>query len=202
MKIGFYSTGAGPHNEVAKGMLASAKEFMPDIPVFHLTDGETEALAEPIRLSEPKPLALNRITHYSKLEGDWLFVDTDILFTRDVRHVFSQPFDIAFAKRDEDNQYCRAMPYNLGVCFSRCREFWLDIIPAVEELPPRVQEWDGAQLAAGWYATRPWCPYRILELPAEYNYPPKSQEDRSGAILHYKGRLKRWLGVDTPIRAN
>ena len=200
MKIGFYSTGKGSHVDMAKGMIASVKRHMPDIPLFHLTDGDTEALGEPIRLAEPKPLALNRITHYSRLIGDWLLVDTDIIFNRDVREVFNQPFDVAFAERDEKNDYCTAMPYNLGVVFSRNWQFWADIVPAVQGLPPKLQEWEGGQLASGWYATRDWCPYKILKLPAEYNYCPKSKdEDVSGkAIVHYKGRRpKRWLQEQT-----
>ena len=182
-------------------MLASAKEFMPDIPVYHLTDGETEALAEPIRLSEPKPLALNRISHYSRLGGDWLFVDTDIVFNRDVRNIFDQDFELAFAARDEVNDYCTAMPHNLGVCFSRNTHFWQDIIPAIKDLPPKLQQWEGAQLAAGWYFTRDWCPHKRLILPAEYNYCPKSETEdiSSKAIVHYKGKKpKRWLQDQFP----
>ena len=194
MNIGFFSTGSGPHNDVAQHMLASVEKHMPDIPVFHLTDDVTPALATPIRLAEPKPLALKRAKFYASLRGDWLFIDTDIVFTRDVRSVFDQDFEVAFARRTEVNQYTTAMPYNLGVCFSRNPHFWADLIDAISKLPPKLQEWDGAQLASSWYATRNWCPYKILELDPEYNHAPENEVDTNAAILHYKGKRKRWLG--------
>lgn len=196
MKLGFFSEGPGPHHEMGRLMLASVAKHMPGLKCYHLTDATTEALAEPIRLAEPMPLAVKRTAFYAQLLGDWLYVDTDIIFTRDVRDIFEQDFDVAFAKRGEVNDYARAMPYNLGVVFSRNPRFWADILPAIKDLPPKLQAWDGAQLAAGWYATREWCPYKILELPEEYNHAPAHEHDTSAAILHYKGKLKRWLGYE------
>ena len=181
---------------MAKLMLASAKKHMPGLKLYHLTDADTEALAEPIRIPEALPLAVKRTQFYAQLMGDWLYVDTDILFTRDVRDIFDKEFDLAFAKRNEVNDYARAMPYNLGVVFSRNHRFWADILQAVKDLPPKLQEWDGLQLASGWYATRKWCPYKILELPGEYNYTPKSKDEdvSDKAIVHYKGlKPKEWL---------
>ena len=201
MKIGVYSVGAGAHHEVAKFLLESLKKHMLDVPVFHLTDEETPAFAEPIR--KPfQPLSVHRTQFCAELEGDWLYLDTDIVLTRDVRGIFDQDFDLAYAERDEDNDYARSMPVNLGVIFSRTTKFWQDILPAVLQLPPRLQAWEGAQLATGWYVTRSeswftdrgYKPYKILKLPSEYNHAPENENDTQAAILHYKGKRKRWLG--------
>lgn len=208
MKIGVYSVGSGVHHDISRFLLESLKSYMPDVPVFHLTDEATECFAEPIR-RPLKPLAVHRLEFHAELPGEWLFVDTDIVFTQDVRSVFDQDFDIAYAQRQDDCEYSRAMPVNLGVIFSRCNQFWKDIQPAVEKLPQRLKDWDGAQLATGWYATRPeswWVkrghkPYKILKLPQEYNYAPEHKDDVSAAILHYKGKKKSFLGPEFAIKS-
>ena len=67
---------------------------------------------------------------HHQAEGDWLFIDTDVLIHQDVQDVFENddPFDIVIASRVKgDGAHGPAfveMPHNMGVVFSRSPVFW------------------------------------------------------------------------------
>jgi hypothetical protein len=173
---------------------------MPDVPVHMLTDGATEALegCEVIRIPEPMPMAVRRITHHSRLAGEWLFVDTDCVVRKDVRPVLEEDFEIAVTDRKgsmwEKSPYGMVMPYNMGVTFSRSPEFWQTALKYLKTLPTKFQEWEGDQrvvcemVSAGF-------PARVLP-GMVYNFTPEKRHDRidHAAIVHFKGHRKLWIG--------
>ncbi len=204
MRIGvFHIGGTDAHRAVAALMLASARRAMPTVPVWHLTDATTPALDgfDGMERQAVSPhVALACLEAYAACDGEWLFVDTDVLIQRDVRHVFDQAFDIAVSERagtlkdcEVGTKFMAANPYNKGAVFSRCSEFWRQASELLRGRSEKQQAWMGDQ--------RAMCDviasdrYRVQVLPNDYNYPPKSRdEDVSGkAVLHFKGPRKAWL---------
>ncbi len=199
MRIGFFVTGEGPHLEIAKHLISSAHKVMPDVPIFQLTDTETPILrgAEGIRVGGEMPMGVRRLTHYTRLNGDWLFLDTDVLFKRDVRSVFDKPFDVAVVSREgtymHGTEYAKAMPYNFGVMFSRSPKFWQVVLKGLQTLPPQMREWEGEQMVTCALAQRP--DFKVEVLPSAYNFTPGRREDDVShvSILHLKGPRKAWI---------
>ena len=198
MRLGFFVQGE-QHLPLAQSLIASAKKAMPDVEVFQLTDGKCPAVTEAIRIPGEMPMGVRRVKHYANLQGDWLFLDTDILIRKDVRDVFDKPFDVAVASRTgtiwENCDYAAVMPYNFGVVFSRNPKFWQAHLAMLQTLPKKLQEWEGEQLVLCALAKRPRSPYKVEVLPSSYNWTPaKKQDDISHAhILHLKGPRKAWL---------
>jgi hypothetical protein len=205
MKIGFFSQEMGPRSkpilDMAQSLIQSAKQHMPDVEIYHLTDGITrspEGVTGTIRIGGSLPMAVRRVSLHEQCQGDWLFVDTDIIFRRSVEEVFADPFDVALTDRDgtitNEADYARIMPYNIGVVFSRSPDFWTMIKGYLVQMPEAYQQWEGDQ--------RVVCElmkhnhgFNVKILPgSKYNYPPKSADDKHDAsILHYKGQRKKWL---------
>jgi len=197
MLIGFFAQGEGPHLAIAKHLIDSAKQVMPKVDVWHLTDGKTPAMGRCIRIVEPMPMGIRRLEHYARLTGDWCFVDSDVVFRKDVRDVFDKPFDVALASREgtiwADGEYARVNPYNFGVVFSRCPRFWQTVIKGVESLPGGMHDWGGEQFVTCELAKR--RDFKVEILPSSYNFTPAKREDslEHVHIAHYKGPRKAWI---------
>jgi hypothetical protein len=203
MKIGFYLTYSGNPKPYALAdiLVRSVRRTMPKVPVFQLTDETSPALStiDGIIRKPKQPLPQLRSTLFASCTGDWLFVDTDIVFLSGVEHVFDVPFDIAVADRNWPHAPVAAvlkkmMPYNVGVIFSRSTEFWRDINLLCTLSPAHSDEWFGDQKAI--------CDligtdkYKTFVLPGlEYNYPPIDRHDpaKGARIVHCKGDRKEWM---------
>jgi len=208
LKIGFFAQKTNEaslvHFEMAQGLMDSARKAMPGVHLAHLTDGDSPAVKgadQVIRIAEKMPMAVRRMTHNSRLRGDWLLVDTDIIIKGDVREVFKQPFDIALTDREGtityEHKYAQAMPYNLGVVFSRCPAFWLQVLKYLVKAPERYQQWEGDQQVVCQMVKMgldKQAGFEVKILPGrQYNYPPKHRDDTEAKILHYKGARKQYL---------
>jgi hypothetical protein len=199
VRVGYFAQGEGPHLETAQYLIASCRRVMPDVEIHQLTDGETPVPEGVIaqRIPGKVPMGVRRIKHYSQPEGDWLFLDTDVLVMQDVRSVFDEPFDVALASRDgtymAGTEYARAMPYNFGVVFSRGPEFWKFMLPHLMKMPPEMQQWEGEQLLTCELAKLDLFKTKIL--PSSYNFTPANRGDDVGHVhlLHLKGPRKKWL---------
>ncbi len=197
MRIAFFVQDTGIHWDIAKYLVESVRKSMPDVDVFQLTDESCPVVdgVEAIRIPGEMPMGVRRIQHYASLEGDWCFVDTDVLFMQDVRDVFSEPFDIAVASREGSSlvgsEYAQVFPYNFGVVFSRSPEFWREALKKMEKLPPEMQRWGGEQWVTGKLVDSGG--YKVKVLPREYNFTPEKGELMVAKILHMKGPRKKLI---------
>ena len=218
MKIGFFCVYRGDpiHYVLADIMIRSANLHMPGVEIHQLTDDKSPLVVGAtgaLRKQGVKMAAL-RAAHQVDCKGDWLFVDTDIVFQKDVRHVFDDlDFDVAVADRNwphdplanSDSAVAKQMPHNVGVVFSRNPQFFATVQHLMKILPPDKQGWLGDQYAAC-YAIQSGA-YRVKVLPGmEYNCPPDERDTPmpDAAILHYKGprkglMLKRIVPLPAPV---
>lgn len=176
-------------------MVHSARTMMPGAMIAQLTDHKSPMLqdVDEVRRLKTAPLPEMRAEHFANCDGDWLFVDTDVVFQKDVSGVFAQPFDIAVAQRRDNTPYefQRGMPHNAGVIFSRSPAFWKDVLAIVSR--KGTDPWYGDQkgicdvIATGKHKT--------LVLPASYNFAPKETSDDAADahIVHCKGDRKDWM---------
>jgi len=204
MKVGFFHAGPSgtPHVLLAAQMIRSVRRQMPDVEIVQFTHAHSVTMADVDRkvVRPTLPLALAVLDAYATFSGEWLYVDTDVLVQRDVRHVFDRSFDVAVATREGTlkdaeigTKFMARMPYNKGAVFSRSQAFWRASVETLKQAKPARQAWMGDQqamndvIAAGMF--------HVETLPAEYNYAPHSRtEDVSDKFLtHWKGSRKAWL---------
>lgn len=204
MTVGFFHVDRGetPHVVLAKALIRSVRKSMPGVEIVHLTDDVTVPIAGADRVERhaPAPVALGCLEAYAAHEGEWLFVDTDVIVQRDVRWIFDRPFDIAVAEREGTLQpkeigtkFMSSMPFNKGSVFSRCPAFWAAAATHLRTQSEKRQNWMGDQ--ASMNAVIASGAFKVEILPARYNYPPQRQDEdlNAQAILHYKGDRKAWM---------
>lgn len=207
MRVGFYSTATSadaPHYQQAGMLLQSLRRWMPGVPVSQFTDELSPAVADvdDVRRLPAAPMAQLRPLHWSRSEGEWLFLDTDIIVRRDVAGVFDERFDIALADRNWTHMeptpgLTRKMPYNAGVAFSRCPTFWRYVYDEVMARPHWAVDFMGDQRAIALVLGKHPVTFDLEVLPGMvYNYPPNALDDRGifdAAIVHFKGSRKAWM---------
>ena len=197
MKLGFFLQ--GPHFiPMAQTMLASFRRAMPDVAIAQLTDGKCPGIVdEVIRIPEELPMGIRRVTHYTRLEGDWCFCGVDVLFRKDVREVFNDPFDVALASRAgtymERTRYAVMQPFNFDILFSRSPKFWMDALECMKTMTPEFQDNGAEQLVTCALASSPR--YNVKIISSAYNFTPKHETEDVAhvSILHMKGRRKAWI---------
>jgi len=197
VKVAFLHAKQDPKYAVA--MVASVKRHMPGVEVLQLTDDTTTAIegCTAVRLpwNGEEPMIL-KMTHLSKLTGDILALDTDVIVQADVSGVFSLPFDVALTWRDgpirgpKGEDITKLMPINCGVMFCRNPEFWHACIQLC--MVHEIEHWCADQLTVPHVARQ----FNTLRLHCDnFNYTPNSKnEDVNGRlIVHYKGNRKEWM---------
>lgn len=184
---------------MAETLLATVRKAMPGLHIAQLTDGKCPAIpdVEVIRIPEEMPMGVRRVTHYTRLEGDWCFCGCDVLFRKDVRAVFDEPFDIALASRKgtymENSRYAVMQPYNFDILFSRSPKFWESALESMKTMTESFQDNGAEQLVTCALARSDRFDVRIIS--SAYNFTPKYHTDdfSHAAILHMKGRRKAWI---------
>ena len=187
----------------ADALVKSAKKVMPNVSVVHFTNDTSPAVSgTSTQRMDNQPMAKLRMRHHCNVTGDWLFVDTDVLFQQDVRPVFDKEFELAVTSREWDHLkpaagFAERMPVNMGVVFSRSSAFWAECLARVKELPKPQQNWMGDQEV--------FCEilaedrYKVRQLKgAIYNFPPalddndQSRElEANASIVHFKGEQRK-----------
>jgi len=208
LKVGFFcqktTEDSLVHFDIAKFLIQSVRESMPDVDIVQFTDDqspEVKGVDDIHRIGGDLPMAIRRMTHHSRVSGEWLFVDTDVVIKKDVRKVFLDDFDIALTDREgtitNEHKYAQVMPYNIGVVFSRSPNFWKFVVDTLKTVPPNFQHWEGDQrvicemMKLGLHRK---YGFNVKIIPGrQYNYPPKSEDDTDASILHYKGNRKKYL---------
>lgn len=198
MKVAFLQV--GEDLRLATLMAASARRLGYEL--LQLTDQRTPSVPgveTVLRLPwNGERLMTYRLQHLAALAEPVLIVDTDVLFERDVSHVWDRPFDVALTRRtgpapDPNGiDLAEVMPYNTGVMFSRSQAFWQRCHALCREFPEEVQRWYGDQYAVRFAAPE----FAVLELPVDpYNYSPAAPEEDVSQryIIHYKGERKGWM---------
>ena len=135
----------------------------------------------------------------SKIEGQVLSLDTDVVVQWDLCKVFDFPFDVALTRRHKPildqhgNDLTKTMPYNGGVFWSRDDEFRLAYHKFCDTHKATFG-WFIDQVALAQVGPR----FNLLTLDCDnFNYTPKSAtEDVSQRFaVHYKGERKRWMAI-------
>jgi hypothetical protein len=137
----FYRELGGQPTGMLEAMLRSVRRSMPSVKIARLESPE-------------QPMALAILDSRSRVSGEWLFLDTDVLVRKDVRAgVRRSLFDVAVADRvgtvdaGETSAFMTSMPYNSGVAFSRSQAFWQACVARCWSYKPGRQAWMGDQQA-------------------------------------------------------
>lgn len=222
MKVGFLHVGSDESGRLcAEGMARSVKRVMPSVEVIQFTDHTTAQVPgadEVYRLwSQSGSMAMARFWCQAQLDGDWLFLDTDVIVQQDVRKVFRGRFHIAVTTRNwrhlkEAKGFAERMPFNTGVIFSRSKKFWQDAYDLLNVSDAVDQDFMGHQeIICDLIASDR---YEIAYVKgSRYNCPPFVPGGKEGgdpdlsdrmvaeaAIVHYKGAQRKQMMLDR-IRA-
>jgi hypothetical protein len=197
MRICFLAFGTAP--EIARVMIASVRQHMPNVTVTQLTDTVTKKIPEvdEVLRVEGKTYPYILYKHMSSIPEPFIRVDYDMIFQGDITHILEDDIDFAFNlhgdKRVQET-WGKAYPY--ATCIwgakKRSREFaedfrerhivsrrndWMGLIPSVNEV-----------IVSG--------KYKVKALSGDvYNYCPEDRDDRpeNALVLHFKGKRKHWM---------
>lgn len=195
MKIALYVESEA-YRWMADAAIASARRFMPNAEIVHLTNTQFPALDGAdmvVRDDLPGRNFLGRyfgLAHH--LHGDVLYANCDILFKASVERVFEAKFDLAVPHIASPT-----VNYDGAIFFSRSPSFFEALSAAPECFGPEAPV--GAQLAAI-NDTIAAFRGRVRALPGcVYSYVPKGpNDDCTGAsIVHYRGPRKEWMAADS-----
>lgn len=187
--------------DLAEVMIRSVKACM-DVEIMQMTDTHTKPLegvdaVQVLKIESPW-LMPYRLKHLAMLGGQNIVLDTDIIVRDDLGCVFDDEFDVALTRRDVAPIDGLDMPYNIGVMFSSCQEFWDAAYEYCLKLPENHQQWFGDQLAVK-HLAESGC-YKVKELDCgEWNYSPGKREFSLDGkkVLHFKGPVRKaWMLCD------
>ena len=197
MRVAFLHAGQDP--KYAQVMVASVQRHMPGVEILQLTDMDTPAIdgCVPIRdaWDGTEPMFF-KMTHLSRLSGDVLALDTDVVVQADLSGVFSLPFDVALTWRDgpiwgpKGEDITKLMPINCGVMFCRNAKFWEACLDWCRK--HQCDHWCADQISVAYVARD----FDVLSLHCNnFNHTPnKPDEDVSRRLaVHYKGDRKEWM---------
>lgn len=204
--IGFLYVDCGKpdYAAMAENMVQSVIEILPDAHIVQMTSPTTMSIpgisqrVERVVRKDNAPLMIYRLEHLANLpHEEMLLLDIDVVMQRDPWQVFDTAFDMCFTKRDRDvtvdgKSIAAAMPYNIGVMFSRSQQFWREAHRYVQALSPEHQQWWGDQLAVKHLVDS--GRYKIHEVSADpYNYSPlvPSEDVRRKFMVHWKGKWRK-----------
>lgn len=202
MKVAIYLDSHTPeHGILAQKCISSVRQAMPHAEIWHLTDEKgpvVDGVDKTLRVPVEGAFCYRRCYLQSLVEGDTLFIDTDVEVKEDVSNVFDDDFDVGVTK-----DMCpgtKGIVYNSGVTFSRSPRFWSELGERLKDF--EFPDWHVSEREFSTYANE--CSMKVKVLPGEeYNYVPSSEDDIAGKIVHYRGLRKRWrlgirkIGVDT-----
>lgn len=214
MKIGFFHVDSERVDRPdvthwVRGLVQSAQRCMPDVPIVHFTDLATKPFqgVGETRRKPAEPMALLRMRHHAGVDGEWLFVDTDVIFQFTCKRVFKSDFDIALTTRNWSHLkaavgFSERMPFNTGVVFSRCPRFWQEVYTRLRQLDPERQQWMGDQEVISEIALEEPSRYVIRRLNGQrFNFPPVTgnlqaayhEKLAEAWIVHYKGPARKGM---------
>ena len=178
----------------AEYAIAQARKAMPGAEIWHLTtkNGPTLSADRELRIDVDGEFAYRQAFISSKLFGDVLFLDVDVVLHDDVSDVFNDDFDVCVTT--DMRPGAPGIKYNGGVIFCRNPAYWEAIAEATEGLDFRktADDWEPIERARGAVADSGKFKLKVLD-GETYNYVPSSPEDLAGKIIHYRGNRKNWM---------
>lgn len=188
----------------ARASIASVRSVMPGAEVVLLTttqwNGPDLGADNVRRLNLPMDCFYGYRKYFSQsmIDGDNLFLDVDCIVQKDVSKIFEREFDISVCYRCKQDKLQNNIPFNGGVVFSRCPEFWKEAAGN----PDDHKDWSKTEKRLSETAMNDDYLVRVIDGNV-YNYTPNvSGEDMSErTIVHYKGRRKEFLLPEIMERA-
>lgn len=188
----------GPQEEkIAQVMIASARQFMPNIVLTQLTDMTTKRVkgVDECRRLDGMTYGYLLAHHMSQCPHPLIRVDYDMVFQGDITHVMDGDyFDMAFNLHGDPNvistEFGRKYPLATCLWGAKDNRFATDF--RAHHIKSGRDDWLGLVPSANEVAER----YRIKTLDgAVYNYCPKDRDDKpaSALVIHYKGPRKEWM---------
>lgn len=190
--------------DLARIMVASVRRTMPGIKVLMITDDKTPAIEgiEPIRISTHGFADfIPWLCHCkSLLEGEVLYLDSDVVVQRDLRPLFNVIGDVVLPNRGPKIVDGRMQPFIFGVVAYRTAAFWAEVRDRVLAMEKVDRAWYGSQIAT----FEMWMEeqngrgkWKIVSVPRDiYNYTPKEANEapEDKWALHYKGKKRKaWM---------
>lgn len=190
--------------DLARVMVASARKHMPGIRVFMVTDHNTPALdgIETIRFNtEGHADWIPWLCHAcSLMEGEVLYLDSDVVVQRDLRPILNVPGDLILPYRGMKTIDGHLQPFIFGCVAYRTAEIWKEIRDRVNAMPRKERGWYGSQIAVFdmfMEEQNGRGKWKIVPIPRDtYSYTPKDAEDapKEAWSLHYKGKKRKaWM---------
>ena len=191
----------GPQQpELAKRMVSSVREHMPNAVITQLTDTRSRALdfVDEVRRIDGTNYGYLVYKHMATLPEPFIRLDYDMLIQGDLSYVLGEDTDLAFNTHSDptvvNSQWGQKYPWASCLWAARAhaqdfaesfrgihilsgRDDWLGLVPSVNEAIEA-------------------SPYAIKTLDGQiYNYTPKNREDKpkEALVIHYKGRRKAWM---------
>lgn len=191
--------------DLARIMVASARRTMPDVRIKMLTNDLTRAIegADEVLRKPTKGWAwIPWLCDFcAQIEGQVLYMDTDVVIQKDLRPLFKVPGDIILTTRGPKEIEGRQMPFLFGCVAYRTKEIWFEIRDRVLAMPDKADlGWWGSQVAVFdmWMEEKngrgKWQMPVVSCDP--HNYTPKNEKDAPADkwVLHYKGKKrKQWM---------
>lgn len=196
----------------ARALVQSVRRCMPHARIVQFTDQTSRGIkgVDAVRRKPSEPMGLLRMRHCAGVEGDWIFVDTDVLFQKRADPVFKRSFDVCLTTRDWSHVkpapgFSTRMPFNTGVVFSRSPRFWAECYTRLRDFDGDKQQFMGEQEVINLVATDDPMRYHVRTVSGTiYNYPPMAptddrssvaqrQDEAAAAILHFKGPERKLL---------
>lgn len=190
--------------DLARIMVASARKHMPGTNVLMITDAKTSALdgVPVVRFSTDGyadfiPWLTNAC---SLMEGEVLYLDSDVVVQRDLRPLLNVDADIVLPYRGMKMVDGHLQPFIFGCVAYKNAAIWKEIRDRVLAMPEKERQWYGSQIAVFdmWVEQSNGIgKWKIASVPRNvYNYTPRDAEDAPADkwVLHYKGRKRKaWM---------
>lgn len=191
--------------DLARIMIASVRETMPGVPVVMMTNQHTpplECVDEVRRRPHEGFHWIPWLCDFcAQIDGQVLYLDTDVVVQRDLRPLFAVPADVVFTYRGPKILDNRMMPFLFGCVAYRTKEFWAEVRDRVAKMTDTKDlGWYGSQVVTFemWMEEKNGRgKWNIKTVPCEtHNYTPKEEDEvpEGKWMLHYKGRKRKaWM---------
>ena len=183
-------------DEIAKVMIASVRQHMPNAIVTQLTDLKTRKIpgVDEIRRIDGKTYGYLLGMHMISCPVPFIKLDYDMVLQGDISHILDGDHEMAFNllgdDRILDTEYGKRYPIAASVYGAKSHRFAKAL--REENVKHVTDDWLGGAHNHNEVAKRFNC--KLLNGHV-YNYTPKHPEDKPAhaLVLHYKGLRKHWM---------